>query len=302
LGWSTEFYSVSETVASVSAYINETPGQGKQHNKHAAPASPAPRPSRPPSPDRHRRAAARRRLSPSPSRVGAWCARCPVIILSSSGITSRSSDLAGDRQNLAGTLIPANFEGPSGRSPAGIAPRSSSHRRDVEVISPPRRVSAGTEKRRRRQAVRKAGRSGRAFRLGPVQARLALSWARPAIQIHRVEPILLDRGELAARQARLGPACWLTKKNLEEKKVAIWADFWPVRISIEALGHAVRTVVTGSSHPYRFSPKLSYSTRRRRLAEFATAIRPHASGRLPTGTSPIPSTTQICCPSHRRWP
>jgi hypothetical protein len=89
--------------------------------------------------------------------------------------------------------------------------------------------------------VAKAGRSGRAFRLGPVLGRLAPSWARPAIQSHRVEPIFLDRGELVARQARLGPARWLAKCFFRGEKVANWANFWPVRRSSEALGQATRT-------------------------------------------------------------
>ena len=138
----------------VSAYINETPGQGKQHNKHTCPRSPGlhPRPARaaaaarPPPPRRH--------PPPSPPRVALAVPGARCSILSSSRITSRSSDLAGDRRNLVGTLVPAISEGPSGRSPAGIAPRSSSLRHDVEVISLPRCVSAGTEKRRRRLVVR----------------------------------------------------------------------------------------------------------------------------------------------------
>jgi hypothetical protein len=92
--------------------------------------------------------------SPQPRATNARClGSSPVCRCSSSSVRVHAVDLRFSLV-IAGTLILANFEGPFGLSPAGFAPRSSSHRRDAEAISLLLRLSAGTEKHQRRQAVR----------------------------------------------------------------------------------------------------------------------------------------------------
>ena len=57
--------------------------------------------------------------------------------------------------------------------------------------------------------VVQAGHEPRAFWLGPSFLGLAPSLARLASTMDRAEPKYLDRSELLARPARLGPARWL---------------------------------------------------------------------------------------------